>query len=107
MVNHVNKTKHVFEANPGGHCNLTLLGQLTDSSSSDESSHQLPPQMMQTQMIFPLSFGKSMINPSKQYAMNSFTLELGLLRGASLVLTISYMERLPGLMLALGLTLLI
>lgn len=32
------KQNHVFLANPGGRYNLTLLGQLTDSSSSDESN---------------------------------------------------------------------
>jgi hypothetical protein len=32
------KQNHSFLANPGGRYNLTLLGQLTDSSSSDESN---------------------------------------------------------------------
>ena len=31
----------VFQANPGGHFNLTVLGQHTDSFSSDEADHRL------------------------------------------------------------------
>ncbi len=40
VANHVNKTNHIFQANPGGCYNLTWLVQLTDSFSSDESSHK-------------------------------------------------------------------
>ena len=40
VANHVNKTIHMFQANPGGFYNLTLLGKLTDSSSSDASNNK-------------------------------------------------------------------
>ncbi len=34
------KTNKVFQENPDGHFNLTALGQITDSSSSDESDNR-------------------------------------------------------------------
>ena len=66
VANHVNKTNHVFKANPGGRYNLTLLGHLLILPQvMNQVTIHLPSQMMPTQMMFPLSLRKLMINPSK------------------------------------------
>ena len=105
-VNHLNKTNQVFQANPVGCFNLTLLGQHTDSSSSEESDHRSATFSNHANTSDISSILETTDEQSQQTICNvKLHMELGLLWGAKLVPTISYMERLPALMLTLGSTL--
>ena len=105
---HSNKTNHVFQANPGGHNNLTLLGQLTDSSLSDESSHKSAT-FSNDANTNDISSILEKIDDQSQQAIGNAKIHIGTRVTVRCEFSPSYFlhRELPGLMLSLKFTLLI